>query len=90
MYSISATNKFKKDYKKCKKRGLKISSIDELIRVLEKTGEVPAEYKPHKLRGNYKGCWECHIQPDWLMIWEKTEDIKLISLIRTGSHTDLF
>lgn len=90
MYCITQTNKFKKDIKLAKKRGLKMVLLDELITVLAETGELPFKYKPHILKGNYAGLWECHIQPDWLLIWEQNEEIKLISLIRTGTHSDLF
>ncbi|MFD1628774.1 type II toxin-antitoxin system YafQ family toxin [Pseudopedobacter beijingensis] len=90
MYKIVATNKFKRDFKKSIKRGLKENLLKEIVLLLEKEGKLPKKYKPHKLSGNYKGNWECHIQPDWLLIWEQSEEIKLISLIRTGTHADLF
>ncbi len=90
MYKISASNKFKKDFKLCLKRGLKEKLFSEVILLLEKQGKLPAKYKQHKLVGNYTGFWECHIQPDWLLIWEQNEEIKLISLHRTGTHSDLF
>lgn len=67
-----------------------MSLINNLILELEKTGKVSSKYKPHLLKGNYKGLWECHIQPDWLLIWMMDEEIKLISLTRTGTHSDLF
>lgn len=90
MFTIVATNKFKKDFKLCIKRGLNISLIEEVILQLEKNGTLPSNFKPHILKGNYKGFWECHIQPDWLLIWQQDEEIKLISLTRTGTHSDLF
>ena len=64
--------------------------INDLILELEMNGKVPMKYKPHLLKGNFKGLWECHIQPDWLLIWMIEEEIKLISLTRTGTHSDLF
>lgn len=90
MYQIIASNKFKKDFKLCLKRGLKENLFSEVILLLEKQGKLPSKFKQHKLVGNYKGFWECHIQPDWLLIWEQDEEIKLISLHRTGTHADLF
>jgi len=90
MYKVVATNKFKKDFKRCMKRGLKENLLKEVVILLEKNGKLPEKYKPHKLSGDYTGNWECHIQPDWLLIWEQNEEIKLISLIRTGTHSDLF
>jgi mRNA interferase YafQ len=90
MYEICLTTKFKKDFKLVKKRGLKIELLEEVLVLLRSNGNLPTKYKPHFLKGNYKGLWECHIQPDWLLIWEQEESIKLITLIRTGSHSDLF
>ena len=90
MYTIVATNKFKKDFKLCIKRGLNTDLIEEVIFELEKNGSLSSNYKPHLLKGNFKGFWECHIQPDWLLIWQQDDEIKLISLTRTGTHSDLF
>ncbi len=64
--------------------------LDVLVTKLVEEGTLEAKFKPHILKGNYKGLWECHIQPDWLLIWEQNETIKLISLVRTGTHSDLF
>ena len=90
MYKVIASNKFKKDYKLCIKRGLNEDLIDKIIFLLEELGSLPKAYKSHKLSGNYKRLWECHIQPDWLLIWQQDDDLKLISLHRTGTHSDLF
>ncbi len=90
MFTVVATNKFKKDFKLCIKRGLNMDLIEEIILQLEKNGSLPSHYKPHLLKGNFKGFWECHIQPDWLLIWHQNDEIKLISLTRTGTHSDLF
>jgi len=87
---IEASNKFKKEYKLAIKRGLKRKLMDDVIFLLEKNGKLPAKYKPHLLKGKYNKLWECHIQPDWLLIWEQDEIIKLIFLVRTGTHSDLF
>jgi len=90
MYQLEQTKKFKKDIKNAKKRGLDMQLLDEVVTQLVEKGSLKSKYKPHKLIGNYKGFWECHIQNDWLLIWKQDETIKLISLIRTGSHSDLF
>lgn len=90
MYEIEFTNKFKKDVKLSQKRGLDISLLNTVIETLELTGELPSENKPHKLSGNYSGLWECHIQSDWLLIWDQEDPIRLIRLLRTGTHSDLF
>jgi mRNA interferase YafQ len=90
MYTIDYTNKFQKDYKKCLKRGLKEELIKEVISILATEGKLPAKYKAHKLKGNYTGLWECHIIPDWLLVWDQSDEIRLITLTRTGTHSDLF
>lgn len=90
MYTVIATRKFKKDLKLCLKRGLDESKFDEVVLLLANEGKLPQNLKPHKLKGKYNGLWECHIQPDWLLIWEQEDEIRLISLIRTGTHSDLF
>lgn len=90
MYSLEQTGSFKKDVKLAKKRGLNMQLLDQVVTKLVLEGKLPVTYKPHVLKGNYKGLWECHIQPDWLLVWEQNETIKLITLIRTGTHSDLF
>lgn len=90
MYTIVFQSKFKKDFKLAKKRGLKITKLEEVLKMLRENGKLPAKYKPHVLKGDYKGLWECHIEPDWLLIWDQDDEIKLIALTRTGTHSDLF
>lgn len=90
MYELEQSNLFKKDIKLAKKRGLDLKLIDEAVTLLVMHGKLPQKFKPHLLKGNYKGLWECHIKPDWLLIWKQDDQIKLISLTRTGTHSDLF
>lgn len=90
MYQIEAQNKFKKDLKLAIKRGLNTALLSEVLELLQEDGKLPKKYSPHKLKGKYLGFWECHIQPDWLLIWDQTDSIRLITLIRTGTHSDLF
>jgi len=90
MHKLEQSNLFKKDIKLAKKRGLDMKLIDEAVTQLVIHGKLPQKYKPHLLKGNYKGLWECHIKPDWLLIWKQDDQIKLISLTRTGTHSDLF
>lgn len=90
MYRVDLTTKFKKDYKLAMKRGLSEQLFEEVLMILRRDGNLPAKYNPHKLKGRYNGLWECHIQPDWLLIWDQFDSIKLITLLRTGSHSDLF
>jgi mRNA interferase YafQ len=90
MYNISYTGTFKKDYKRCIKRNYNLSLLQKSIEILESSGILPINYKPHKLSGNYSDCWECHIQSDWLMIWLQNDIDKELVFIRTGTHADLF
>lgn len=90
MYSVDYTNRFKKDLKRCVKRGLDISKIIEAVKLLETNGQLPTKYKPHKLVGDRQGQWECHIQPDWLMVWEQNDMELTLLFLQTGTHADLF
>lgn len=90
MYDLEQTGRFKKDLKLAKKRGLYLHLLDQVVTSLVNEGKLSAKYKPHVLKGNYNDLWECHIQPDWLLIWEQKETVKLITLVRTGTHSDLF
>ncbi|MEN9304253.1 MAG: hypothetical protein RL264_2682 [Bacteroidota bacterium] len=69
-YRIEYTGKFKKDVKLAKKRGLNLEILKSIIELLEESGKLPLNFKPHILKGNYVGLWECHIQSDWLLIWK--------------------
>lgn len=89
-YRVQWTNRFKKDYKLCESRGLDMSLIDDVIRLLAENGSLPAEYKEHNLTGDWKGFRECHIRPDWLMIYAIRNEVLTLTLARTGSHSDLF
>ena len=71
MYDVVASSRFKKDLKLAIKRGLDISLLDEIVTTLQKGESLPAKNKDHALTGNYTGCRECHIQPDWLLIYTK-------------------
>ena len=89
-YHISVTNRFKKDIKRCQKRHLPMEKFKEVVRILEENGKLPPIYKPHKLSGNYAGKWECHILPDWLLVWEQNDDELVLLFTNTGSHSDIF
>ncbi|MHB9143446.1 MAG: type II toxin-antitoxin system RelE/ParE family toxin [Paludibacter sp.] len=90
MYKVKTTNKFEKDFAKCAKRNLDLDALGEVVEILERLGRLPRNYKAHILSGNYNGYWECHIKPDWLLIWRQNDEIKVIELVRTGTHSDLF
>jgi len=90
MYSIAYTGAFKKDYKRCSKRNYDLQLLQQAVIILETTGSLPANFKAHKLSGDYKDYWECHILPDWILIWTQDNRQKELTFIRTGSHSDLF
>ena len=90
MYSIDYSKRFKKDMKRCQKRGLNLQLILDAIALLRTTGMLPAQYRPHKLSGDKNGQWECHIQPDWLMTWEQNDTQLTLLFLQTGTHSDLF
>ena len=71
-------------------RGLKIEKLDDIIRMLVKGGEPPESLRDHELKGKWKGHRELHIESDWLLIYQKQDDILVLELTRTGSHADLF
>lgn len=89
-YEIRFTNRFKKDIKLAKKQG---KDLDKLFKIIEKLAQgktLEAKYRDHSLTGDYKGTRECHIEPDWLLIYEIFEEVLVLSLQRIGSHSDLF
>lgn len=90
MYEILFSNQFKRSYKKCLKRGYNKYLFEEVVTILAETGTLPQRYKPHKLSGEWSGFWECHIQSDWLLIWEQRETELILILTDTGTHSDLF
>ena len=90
MYRIRPTTKFQKDVKRLKKRGYELSSLTKVIQILADGKILPPQNRDHALSGNYAGFRECHIAPDWLLIYEISEDTLFLYLTRTGSHSDLF
>lgn len=90
MLDINTTHQFMKDLKKAKKRGLDITKLNEVVRLIAMQEPLPAKNKDHNLSGEYLGCRECHIQPDWLLIYKVKEAVCILNLVRTGSHSDLF
>jgi mRNA interferase YafQ len=90
MLSITYTNQFKKDFKKVQKRGLNLAELQKLIELIVNEQPIPAKYKNHKLIGDYKDIWDCHIKPDWLLFYQIDEKNKEVTFVRTGSHSDLF
>ena len=89
-YTVKISNRFKKQFRLCMKRGLDMELINEAMRLLAANGSLPAKYRPHKLSGKLQGVWECHIEPDWLMTWEQNDTELTLLFLQTGTHADLF
>lgn len=89
-YTVRISHRFKKQFRLCMKRGLDMELINEAMRLLAANGSLPAKYRPHKLSGKLQGVWECHIEPDWLMIWEQNDMELTLLFLQTGTHSDLF
>ncbi len=90
MLSLKTTTKFKKDYKRMKKQGKDLSLLQKVIDDLLAEKILPEKYKDHSLAGNYLGFRECHIQPDWLLIYAVDHGQLILTASRTGTHSDLF
>lgn len=91
MYTVDYTTQFKRAVKRCAKRGLDVNKIADLVDILREKGSLPGKYKPHKLSG-FKGdrTWECHIEPNWLLVWEQNDMRLTLLMLDTGTHADLF
>ena len=90
MYELFASNKFKRDFKKCKRQNKNLQKLEATLTLLTASEPLPISRRDHNLTGNYANHRECHIEPDWLLIYRINEDEKLIELVRTGSHSELF
>lgn len=87
MKRLHPTSQFKKDFKRYRHNTTKVEAFKEVANILIHEKQLPAKYKPHYLKGDYKGCLECHIEDDFLLIWI---DGDIIDLVRIGSHSELF
>lgn len=90
MLNIRYSSRFKKDYKTIVKRGYDVKLLEEVLILLCEEQILPQKYLDHALTGNYAGHRECHIVPDWLLVYKIEKDILTLSLTRTGTHSDLF
>ncbi len=88
MKKVRQTRAFRKQYKTCLRRGCDARKFLDVLTLLKADEPLPARCRPHKLSGLFRGCWECHIAPDWLLIYQY--DSHYVSLIAIGSHADLF
>lgn len=89
-YTVKFTTQFKKDYKLAMKRGMKISLLDAIISELANGNPLPEKNNDHALTGNWVGHRECHVLPNWLLIYRVEGDVLVLTLSRTGTHSDLF
>ena len=88
-YDLAVTAQFRKDYKLARKRGLKMEALAEIVTLLAKGEALPEKNRDHSLSGNWLGHRECHILPDWLLIYRIEENVLILTLTRTGTHGDL-
>ncbi|MGN0642197.1 MAG: type II toxin-antitoxin system YafQ family toxin [Huintestinicola sp.] len=89
-YDIEVTSRFKKEYKKACKQGLDTELLRNIVTLLANGERLPNENKDHLLSGDWRGYRECHFQPDWLLIYKVHNDVLVLTLARTGTHSDLF
>ncbi len=89
-YTVKLTSQFKKDYKLAMKRRMKIELLDQVVTALSLGETLSEKYRDHALTGDWVGHRECHIQPDWLLVYRMEDDVLVLTLTRTGSHSDLF
>lgn len=92
MLRLEFTNQFKRDYKLAVKRGRDPEKLEEVVSILQAERPLPEKYRDHDLTNsrNYKDMRECHIEPDWLLVYKVYRDILILKLLRTGTHSDLF
>ena len=89
-YALQTTRQFDKQLKKCLKRGYNEVKFETVVNYLVEGIPLPEKYKAHRLSAKYNHCWECHITPDWLLLWEYNEDKLILLLLQTGTHSDVF
>jgi len=89
-YQLLVTGRFKQDLKRCKKKGLPLDELWKVVEKLLQAERLEPRYRVHRLSNNRKGQWECHIRPDWLLVWEQNENALTLLLLNTGSHSELF
>jgi mRNA interferase YafQ len=89
-YEVKFTNQFKKDLKLAKKQNKDLDKLFDVVNILADGGTLDARYRDHDLSGNFSGTWECHIEPDWLLVYEIQGDVLVLMLYRLGTHSELF
>ena len=89
-YEVKFTNQFKKDIKLAKKQNTDLNKLFDVVNILAEGGILEAKYRDHDLSGEYKGTRECHVEPDWLLVYEIQNDVLVLMLYRLGTHSELF
>ena len=90
MLEIVQTNLFKKQLKRCRKRGWDMSALERVVGMLQRQEDLPEAYRDHGLSGDREGQRDCHVKPDWILIYRIREDVLILQLLETGSHSDIF
>ena len=90
-YTIVYSKKFERSMRLCQRRGLNMTKLRDALAILKQEGTLPRQYRPHKLSG-FAGnnVWECHIQPDWLLVWQQFDEELVLLMLDTGTHSDIF
>lgn len=89
MKQLRFSHQFKKDFKRYRSMPKRVAELNYILTILARGEDIPVENKPHQLTGDYRGCMECHIGPDYLLIWrDEKEDV--VYIVRLGSHSELF
>lgn len=89
-FTLRTTKRFERQFKLCKRRGYPIDEFVKVLNALLADEPLPARHRAHMLTGDRQGQWECHIRPDWLLVWERHEQELVLVMIGTGTHADLF
>ena len=89
-YTLRFTGEFKCSLKRWLKRGCDEKLLTDALNILTEEGRLPDKYRPHRLHGQYEGYWECHIAPDWLLVWDQNDHELIMLMTNTGTHSDLF
>ena len=89
-YEVKFTNQFNKDIKLAKKQNKDLNKLFDVVNILAEGGILEAKYRDHDLSGEYKGTRECHVEPDWLLVYEIQNDVLVLMLYRLGTHSELF
>jgi mRNA interferase YafQ len=88
MRALRTTKQFERDLRRAKRRGKTLDKLWEIVELLVRGEPLPSRCRRHRLSGQWNRLWECHVEPDWLLIWDETE--QTLTLVRTGTHADLF